>query len=653
MATVFHNLVSVEEALEMIEAALNGVRPLGVELVKVGEALGRTLAEDVVAKTAAPPFDRSTVDGYAVIASDTYAATEETPVALKVVGKAEVGHVYEGSVTSGGCVEIATGAVIPRGANAVVMVEFTKKTSENTVQVFRPVSPAENIAQAGSDISVGDIILRKGSLITPREIAVLTSVGIEEVPVYRKVKAAVFSTGNEVVEPGKQLELGKVYDVNGPTLTAMLAEAGAQADFHGILPDDYQVMLERIGMALKTGYDVVVTSGSTSAGFGDMVYRVFNELSNGKVLVHGLKVRPGKPTAVAVAGGKLLFGLPGFPLSAMMVFMKLVKPIVMRMSGITLSTSKTVRARLPFKVEAGKGKLDMIPVQIVTTGGYNVAYPLLGHSGSTYVLSVADGVVEVAENREFLDEGEEVDVSLLSDRLKPADLIIIGSHCPGIDILLEMAGLLETKVVNVGSVAGWYAVKRGEADIAGTHLLDEKTGDYNLHMLEKLSLKGKAVVVRGYARRIGFVTKKGNPLKIHSFQDLLREDVMMVNRIRGSGIRALLDVRLAELGVKEPFKQVRGYDYEARTHTGVAAAVAHGRADVGITLEAIAKHYGLDFIPIADEMFDFAVSKQRIDKPHVKKFMETLSSKKFAETLEKTLPGYHAVDETGNIIGDI
>ncbi|MEM2238204.1 MAG: molybdopterin biosynthesis protein [Candidatus Caldarchaeum sp.] len=651
MATVFHNLVSVEEALEMIDAALVGVRPLGVERVKVSEALGRTLAEDVVAKAAAPPFDRSTVDGYAVVASDTYAATEENPVTLEVVGKAEVGRVYEGFLENGKCVEISTGAAVPRGANAVVMVEFTKKTSGNTVQVFRPVSPNENIAQAGSDISVGDIILRKGSLITPREIAVLTSAGLEEVPVYRRARVAVFSTGNEVVEAGRPLDLGKVYDVNGPTLTAMLAEAGAQADFLGIIPDDYLVMLERVGHALESGYDIVVTSGSTSAGFGDMIYKVFRELSGGKVIVHGLKVRPGKPTAVAVAGGKLLIGLPGFPLSAMMVFMKLVKPVVQRMCGVNPSASKTVKAKIPFRIDAGKGKLEMIPVQIVTTGSGNVAYPLLGQSGSTYVLSVADGVVEVAANKEFLDEGEEVEVSLLSDRIKPAELFIIGSHCPGIDILLEEAGLLETKVVNVGSVAGWYAVKRGEADLAGTHLLDEKTGEYNLHMLERLSLKDKAFLVRGYARRIGFVTKKGNPHRIKSFEDLLRKDIILVNRIRGSGIRALLDIRLAELGVREPLKQIRGYDYEVRTHTGVAAAVAQGRADVGITLEAVAKHYGLDFIPIGDEMFDFVVSKQRMEKKQVKKFLETLSSKKFGEKLQKTLPGYHIVYETGSVVG--
>ncbi|MCS6783807.1 MAG: molybdopterin biosynthesis protein [Candidatus Caldarchaeum sp.] len=650
MATVFHSLVTVEEALELVDKSLGDLKPLGTEKIPVTRALGRTLAENVLAHTSAPPFDRSTVDGYAVKASDTYTASEETPVILEVVGKAVVGVPFEGDVVEGKCVEIATGAVVPRGANAVVMVEFTKKLADGKILVYRPVSPNENIAQTGSDVSAGDTVLRKGTVITPREIAVLTSVGLKEVVVYRKVRAAVFSTGDEIIESGAALPIGKIYDVNGPTLTAMMQELGAEVDFMGILPDDYGLMVAKIGEALRSGYDIVVTSGSTSAGFGDIVYRIFRELSGGKVLVHGLRVKPGKPTALAVAGGKLLVGLPGFPLSAMMVFQKLVKPIVETLSGINPKTTRTVKARLALRVEAGKGKLEMIPVQIINTEKEVVAYPLLGQSGSTHILSIADGILEAPENREFFDEGEEVEIGLLSERIRPPELVVIGSHCPGVDLLLDEMNIADVKVVNVGSVAGWHAVKSGEADIAGTHLLDEKTGVYNAYMLERLGLKGKAVLVRGYGRRIGFVTQKGNPKGLQTFEDLLRGDVMMVNRVKGSGIRTFIDIKLAEIGVKDPVKHIRGYDYEVRTHTGVAAAVAQGRADVGITLEAVARQQDLEFIPLAEELYDFAVPKQRLTKKTVEKFIQTLSNKTFQEKLKQTLPGYRPLTETGTVV---
>ncbi|MEM1947616.1 MAG: molybdopterin biosynthesis protein [Candidatus Caldarchaeum sp.] len=652
MATVFHTLVSIEEALELLDKQVGGLKPLGVEKIHVNQSLGRILAENLLAKTSYPPFDRSTVDGYAVKASDLFTATEENPVILEVVGNAEVGVPFHGEVARGQCVEIATGSPIPRGANAVVMVEFTKKVGDNKVMIFRPVSPGENIAQTGSDVSVGDMVLRKGTVISPREIAVLTSVGVTEIPVYRKVRAAVFSTGNEVIPCGQPLELGKIYDINGPTLTAMLTELGADAEFHGIIADDHQLLVEKIGYAVKNGYDLVITSGSTSAGFGDMVYRVFSELSGGRVLVHGLKIKPGKPTALAVSGNTILIGLPGFPLSAMMVFQKLVKPIVEKLAGARPRKSGTITAKLAFRVEAGRGKKEMIAVQTVVSENGVVAYPLLGQSGSTYVLSVADGIVEADETREFFEEGETVEVSLLSEKITPAELVIIGSHCPGVDILLDQNWSTDSKVINVGSIGGWQAVKRGEADIAGTHLLDEKTREYNGFMMDRLGLRGKVLLIRGYARKIGFVTRQGNPLKVTSFEDLLREDVMFVNRVKGSGIRTYLDIMLAEHGVHNPYTRIRGYDYEVRTHTAVAAAVMHGTADVGITLEAVAKHYGLEFIPLAEEIYDFVIPKQRFSKPAVQKFIETLASKPFQRKLENTLPGYRVLPDTGSVVAD-
>jgi formate dehydrogenase accessory protein FdhD len=364
MATVYHRLVSLEEAVRRIENALCGIAPREVVEMDVADALGYVAAEDVYVKTSSPPFDRSSVDGYAVIASDTYSATENTPVKLKVVGKAAVGKLPETSISEGECVEISTGSPVPRGATAVVMVEYTKRLDEGHVLILKPVSPGENIAHTGSDLSVGDIALRRNQPITSREVAVLIAVGCERVKVYKKPAVTVFSTGDELTPVGKNLEEGRIYDVNGPAITAMLRELGFKATFMGILPDDYEAMRRALGDALKSS-DVVITSGSTSAGFGDMIYKVFNELTEGNVIVHGLKLKPGKPTAIAVKDGKILFGLPGFPLSAMMVFLSLVKPVLLRLTGVLDVDAKAVNARMALRVEAGRGKHELLPVVVV------------------------------------------------------------------------------------------------------------------------------------------------------------------------------------------------------------------------------------------------------------------------------------------------
>jgi putative molybdopterin biosynthesis protein len=284
MATVYHRLVSLEEAVRRIENALCGIAPREVVEMDVADALGYVAAEDVYVKTSSPPFDRSSVDGYAVIASDTYSATENTPVKLRVVGKAAVGKLPETSISEGECVEISTGSPVPRGATAVVMVEYTKRLDEGHVLILKPVSPGENIAHTGSDLSVGDIALRRNQPITSREVAVLITVGCERVKVYKKPAVTVFSTGDELTPVGKNLEGGRIYDVNGPAITAMLRELGFKVTFMGILPDDYEAMRRALGDALKSS-DVVITSGSTSAGLGDMIYKVSKGFRN-SIAVH-------------------------------------------------------------------------------------------------------------------------------------------------------------------------------------------------------------------------------------------------------------------------------------------------------------------------------------------------------------------------------
>ncbi|MGC9112420.1 molybdopterin biosynthesis protein [Acidilobus sp.] len=648
---MFHKLVSVNEALKLLEEKLGGIRPLGVIEVPLLESLNKVLAEDIQAPIDYPPFDRSMVDGYAIRSFDVAGASDVTPVQLKIVGKASIGSVPENHVGPSEAVEIATGAMIPRGADSVVMEEYVVRKGD-TLTVYRPTAPGENINQAGSDISAGDYVLRAGTLITSREIAVLAGLGISKVRVYRPPKVTVFSTGVELVPPGEPLTTAKLYDVDGYVITSMLNELGAEATFKGIVPDSYDAMKSAIADALEKS-DIVITTGSTSAGYGDMIYKVFRDLG-AELIVHGLKARPGKPTAIAVKDRKILFGLPGFPLSAMMNMYTIVAPVIMIMRGLEPNVElPKVKARIPFRFPAGRGFMELIPVQLVQNiDGSLSAYPLMTGSGSVAGIGLSDGFIAAEENREYFDENEEVTVNLFSPSLRIPELNIIGSNCPGIEVVLRVAGLTKSsRVISVGSMGGWIAIKRGDADIAGTHILDENTMQYNVHMPKIMGLENEVYIYRGYARRIGFLVKKGNPKNIKGFEDLLRPDVVMVNRNKGSGTRVLLDMKLRPLLKGErPEKVINGYTYEVKTHTAVATAIVQGRADVGLSLEAVARMFNLDFIPVGEEIYDFVVRKDRINKLSVRTFLETLKSPEFSEALSRTLPGYRTLPESGKAV---
>ncbi len=649
MRKIFRDLVSIDEAKRRL---FESVKLEGkTEIVPLAKANGRILARDYYSEVDVPPFDRATMDGYAVKAEDTFGAEEDSPVALKVVGKVETGELPEVEVENGCAVEISTGAVMPKGANAVVMVEHTSRRGD-VVYVYEPVPPGANVMSAGSDIMAGELVVRKGTKLTAREIGVLAAVGIESVEVVKKPVVAIIATGNELVSPGNRLEFGKIYDVNSYAIASAVLENGGIPILLGIARDDEREIRKKIAEGLEKA-DVVLLSGGTSAGVGDMVYRILEEF--GDVIVHGIAVKPGKPTVIAVSNGKPIIGLPGYPTSALMIFYIIVAPLLRRLAGMEDEKPKSVKARVPFRIQSATGRREFLPVNLVEAEGF-VAYPFTDYSGAISTLAEADGFVEIPENKVFLEEGEEVDVILFGD-LRPADLMIIGSHCLGIDVLLEVMGKnVNAKVINVGSTAGILAVKRGEADIAGVHLLDEDTGEYNVPYLIKYGLSGKAVLVKGYVREQGFIVAKGNPKKIRGFEDLLRDDVTFINRNPGSGTRVLLDMNLkriaGKIGVEfdEIKKRIRGYDVEAKTHTAVAVAVLMGKADVGLGIRTVAERFGLDFIPVRPEEFDFVIRKDRLGKESVRLFLEALRSEEFKRELEKRLPGMRVTERTGTII---
>lgn len=647
---IFHKLAGMDEVESIIEKYIP-LKPLGTEEVSLEDALGRVLAEDVFSPIDHPPFDRSEMDGYAVRSTDLEGVDDLHPRSLKIIGKIEPGEHPRIEVNPGTAVEIATGAMIPRGADSVVMVEYTKKKN-NEIIIYRSTVPGENIAFTASDISMGDLILQEGTLLGPSEIGLLAGLGIRKIKVYCRPKAAVFSTGNEIVEPGEKLAPGKVYDVNGYLVTSTLQKLGIDAKFLGKLPDKYDVMKKSIQDTLKWA-DIVITSGGTSAGLGDLIYRVFDELGDPGIIIHGLKLKPGKPTVIAIADKKLLIGLPGFPLSCFMVLHKIVKPILAKLAGVKLPPTNRVKARIPFRIKKPLGKTWLLPVALVLTEKGYSAYPVSMKSGSISPLVLSDGYLVLPENRDLVLEGSEETVELFRDISNLPRLNIIGSN----DILLykyiAAAGLKHyTRVIATGSMGGWLAVKRGEADIAPTHLLDEESGKYNTPYLEKLELKEKAIIIRGYDRRIGIIIAKGNPKAIKSIDDFLKPGIRIVNRTKGSGTRTLLDIKLKEIASKKGLnfskiiKKIDGYTYELKTHTAVAAAIAQGRADAGIGIEAAARLYGLDFIPISWEEYDFLIPIDRLKKKEVATFIKTLKSG-ILEQLIKKIPGYRIPDNIG------
>ncbi len=656
---IFRPLLTIEEVKSRIDTAIS--MTCSTHEAELTNSLGKVLAEDVTSRIDVPGFDRSTMDGYAVKAQDTFGATEVKTRILKLVGKSEPGIVPTITLNEGETSEISTGAPIPIGANAVVMVEFTR-TSDNEVEISRSVTPGENVMAAGSDIMAGEVVLRRSQIMTSREIAIMAAIGRKNVIVIGSPKVAILSTGNELIPPGSELSRMKIFDINAYSIAAAVYESGGTPIILGIVPDDEDEIRNILKRAVESA-DLVLTSGSTSAGSRDLIPKIISSIKGSQIIANGLAVKPGKPALVAIVAGKPLFALPGNPTSALMVFYELVKPTIRRLSGIGFDVHiPSIDARLAFKTISVRGKQELLPVHIVKeeSGNY-LAYPTLAGSGAITSLALADGFVRVSSDRDVLPEGETVQVHLFNQNIRPSDILIVGSHCIGIDILLkvmsEKTKPVMGKIINVGSLGGLQALKRGEADLAGIHLLDENSGDYNKPFIKKLDLENRIILVRGYVREQGFMTRKNSANKVNDFSDLLNSEIHFINRNRGSGTRILIDMSLGHvaqnknMSLHELVKKINGYDLEAKSHTAVASAVSQGKVDVGFGIRTVAEQNGLDFVSHSFERFDFAINNTRINKESIQIFLEILKSKEFGSQLKDLAPGLSVDMETGNLIG--
>ncbi len=630
----FLNLSTAEEAEKRF---WNAVMPntCGEEQVSLQHALRRVLARDVIARYNVPYFDRSNFDGYAVHAEDTFGAQETAPVCLSLNPEVlACGVVPQNPVTRGTATMIATGGVIPRGANAVVMVENTLPLHHNgnekkAVNIFKPVVPSGGISLAGSDIGSGEAVFRVSDRLGYRETGTLAALGEQKIWVWKRPIVGIISTGDELIAPGEKMELGKVYDSNSMVIAHAVEELGCESQIFGIIPDNQSLLEKVIRKALDT--DFIILSGGTSKGEGDLNYRVFEKYSNPGILVHGVTLKPGKPLCLAVLEGTPAAILPGFPASATFTYSKFIEPILRKMSGLPPGKKTTLKASVPVRLNSDKGRTEFHLVHLVRKSEGLSAYSTGKGSGSITGFARADGFMEIPRNTEMIESGQDVTIQLLGEEARPPDLMVIGSHCVGLDYLMgEMQKRgVSCRFLSVGSMGGLMAIKRGECDISGIHLLDADSGIYNEHLISP-----DMHLQKGYRRSQGLIFRKNDKNFADfdtdfgkNFQRILNNsEVNMINRNRGSGTRVLLDHYLVG-------QQPSGFFQEAKSHNSVAAAVAQKRADWGFAIRSVAEDLGLGFFPIRDEEYDFVIPKERLQRNEVEKFIGLLEEKEIKKKL--------------------
>lgn len=640
----YRNLIDPERAREIICSMDYN---LSTKKIPIANAVGRKAGEYLYAPRDVPSFARSKMDGYAVVASDTYGADEQHPVKLQVEGTVEMGSPPTIDICSGIAAEIATGAPIPKGCNAVVKVEDTTKHGES-IRIYSALAPGDNIIHAASDIAAGDLLLWRNQLIRPGVIAALAAVGRKEVTVRQLPTIGILSTGPELKQQGQQLNFGEIYDSNSQLLQASLSTFNVPTNFYGIVPDSMEELLSRLTQASQE-CNLILTSGGTSAGTKDLVHRVATY--HGEILAHGIKLKPGKPTIIGKFNNTPLIGLPGNPGSAYVVFNNLVAPWLSEIRRGSSSLSSSRKAKLLDQCRSEEGRKEQKFVGLTKQRNNLSAYPIRKSSNSITGVIQADGYVEIPEGTVLISEGTEIQVQLFTPLKNIPELTIMGSNCLGLNQLLQKLPFT-ARIISCGSLGGINAIQQGMADIAGIHIWTEE--GYNKPYIKQRNLEDPALI-RGYKRTQGFLVQPGNPKNINSITDLVERKPTIINRNSGSGTRLLLDHKLREfanthdLSLKSLARSIPGYEVEVSSHNGVGSAVAADKADTGVGLRAAADNYDLDFVPLQQEYFDFLTKKPQLEQSEIRVFRQRLQNREFLDRLEE-LPGIKACANIGEVI---
>jgi len=598
--------IALSEALANWREALQeqGLwQPLGAEIIPLIEALDRVTAEPVWARISSPHYHAAAMDGYAVRSENTRGATETHPILLRVGEQALV---------------VDTGDPLPDGMNAVIMIENTQPVQQGDVdciEILASVAPWTHVRPMGEDMVATELVLPANHKLRPQDLGAIAGSGHTDVTVYRKPRVAIQPTGTELVQIGSELKPGDIIEYNSLMLGAQAEAAGCIVTRLPIIADDYDAIKASVEQALETHNLVVINAGS-SAGTEDFTSSIVREL--GELRVHGIAIRPGHPVILGVTPGKAIVGVPGYPVSAAMTFDIIVKPLLYRWQGLQPPDPVNIDATLTRKVLSPMGEDHFLRVTVGKVGDRTVATPLGGGAGVLMSLVKADGIVTIPRFSEGHDAGERVNVELLRPLSSIENTILtIGSHDMTLDVLADRlrrrSPELTFSSAHVGSLSGLLALQRGEAHLAGSHLLDEETGQYNIDYIKRLlEPHGVHVVLMGFVNRSqGLMVPKGNPKNIRTLEDLLRDDVEFVNRQRGAGTRVLLDHVLKERGLDA--RQINGYDRQEFTHLAVAATVKSGAADCGLGILAAAIALDLEFVPLFHERYDLVIPTEHYE----------------------------------------
>ncbi|MCG1003885.1 MULTISPECIES: molybdopterin biosynthesis protein [Halobacterium] len=634
----FRDLASPEEAHAVIDGL--DLSP-GVERVELDDADGRVLADRIDARLDVPGFDRAKVDGYAVRAADTFGASETDPVEVECVGDIHAGSEPDVSVGEGTCAEISTGAPVPPGADAVVMVERTARVEQrstegasgetassdgDTVTVRTSLAPGDGVMVAGADVAAGDRVLGPGTVLTSREIGLLAALGMETVPVREKPRVGIVSTGDELVRPGGEVShrAGQIYDVNSYSIAAAVRDAGGEPVLYPHAGDDYDE-LARVLRDAADDCDLVLSSGSTSASAVDVVYQVVEE--RGELLLHGVSVKPGKPMLVGEMGDAAYVGLPGYPVSALTIFRAFVAPKIRDAADLPEPRSATVEGQMAVRERYGEGRTRLMPAGLVESGdGETLVYPVDKGSGATTSLVEADGTVTVDADTEYLDEGETVDVELFSPSVRPPSVFAVGERDPGFDRVLDR--LSNPRFLGLGAREGARRLRNGVPDVAVT-----------------TDSRGEGEELASWTREWGLVVPAGNPLAISGVADLVDAEVTLSNRTTASGLRDAFDDALTELADERDSdrrtlaEEIDGYERETKGTESPARAVLEGDADAGLALRATADRLGLEFVPVGEQAVRALANPERVEKAGVRELAAVLDD---ATDVFADLAGYDA-----------
>ncbi len=638
---VYLDMKSIKEAEAILFDKFSSQPFIGTEEITSACAVGRVLAEPAVAALSSPNFHAAAMDGIAVHAKSSFGACEENPVSL------EIGH---------NAFWINTGRVMPENTNAVIMIEHLNIIDDNIIEIEAPVFPWQNVRKMGEDIVATELLFPRGHVITPYSVGALLSGGVFHVKVRKKPKVLIIPTGSELRQweevKGKQLAPGDVIESNSHVLAGLCREYKAEVDCNTMLKDNLDKIKKAVKDGIDSGYDMVLIIGGSSAGSEDYAKPVISSL--GKVYVHGVTMMPGKPVLFGKVENVPVFGIPGYPVAAIVAFEQFAGKLLLKMQGLCREKREEIQVEPARKIVSKLGQEEFLRVKIGEVNGKLIASQLPRGSGSITTLTEADGIIRIPAHSEGIGAGEKVAAELIRplSAIKNT-IVIIGSHDNCLDLLADeirrgKTGSVSISSSHVGSMGGLMAIKKGACHMAGSHLLDPEDGSYNISYLKKYLPDEKLWVINLVMREQGFILPKGNPKGIKGLEDFKDSSLFFINRQVGSGTRILLDYRLKVLGINP--SEISGYDNEEYTHMSVAVAVLSGRADAGLGIHAAARALDLDFIPVVTEEYDLIIPDRFFNTDKVQVLMQTIRTESFRNRVN-SLGGY-GTEKTGEIIHD-